>query len=370
MHKEIWAQATKELRQIRRDRLALALAVGLPAATLLLLGNAISLQVHNLPIVVQNFDSGPRARDLLDVIRSSLTFRVVTASVTDSPETAILANRVHCALVIPEHFDHDLKRGNTPILQLLIDGTDSNTATLIQGELGSAVDDFNSRQVPARLRHAGVRLETRLWFNPGRNSRKFFAPGFFVLTLAIFPAILAVLSVSREGEQKTILQVYVSSISAIEYLAGKVMAEMMVSLVAWTVQVSVMVMAFGLRIVGDPTPFVIASLLFSFCVASSGAWIGAVIPHQAAAVQAIGLLTFVMSLLLSGLIFPISNIPMSLRWISNLVQARYYIEVVRDAFLRGAGWPAAWPSVVAIGLIGSAFFYVAWLKLRRMQVAE
>jgi ABC-2 type transport system permease protein len=370
MFQRILAEITKDLRQMRRDRLALALALALPATMFLLLGNAISLQVHELPIAVQNLDTGPRARDLLDSIRSSLTFRIVSSSVARSPEQLILANRVRCAIVIPERFTRDLERGQTGTIQALIDGTDSNTAILVEGGLKAAVEDFNRRRAPAALSRSAVRAETRLWFNPGRDSRKFFAPGFFVLSLTIFPAILAVLSLSREGEQKTILQVFISSISAFEYMAGKIAAEMVVSFTVWIILVTLMMTTFGLRIEGDPLPFLVASLLYFFCVASNGAWIGVAIPNQAAAVQAIGLLTFVMSLLLSGLIFPIENIPASLRWVSNLIQARYFIEVVRDVFLRGAGWPAVWSSVLAIGLIGSGYFSLAWFKIRHMQVDQ
>jgi ABC-2 type transport system permease protein len=105
-----------------------------------------------------------------------------------------------------------------------------------------------------------------------------------------------------------------------------------------------------------------------FCVVSFGSLVGAAIPNQAAAVQAVGLGGFLLSFLLSGLIFPIENIPAALRWISNLVQARYYVVVVRDAFLQGGGWPAVGGAVAAIGALGLVFYALAWASLRRMQV--
>jgi ABC-2 type transport system permease protein len=143
---------------------------------------------------------------------------------------------------------------------------------------------------------------------------------------------------------------------------------MVIGLLEWLLALGLLFTLFGLRFAGDPTPFVIGSLLFLFCVAAFGCLVGAVIPNQAAAVQAVALGGFLLGFLLSGLIFPVENIPAGLRWISRLVQARYFIVVVRDAFLQGGGWPAVGWDVAAIGVIGLAFFSLAWLAMRRMQV--
>jgi ABC-2 type transport system permease protein len=125
---------------------------------------------------------------------------------------------------------------------------------------------------------------------------------------------------------------------------------------------------FGLSFVGDPTPFFVATILYAFCVASFGTMIGAAISNQAAAMQAVALGGFLFVFLLGGLLFPIENIPPSLRWLSHFVWGRYYIEIVRDAFLQGGGWPAVWFKTLIIGVIGSVFFALAWLSKRRMQL--
>ena len=113
---------------------------------------------------------------------------------------------------------------------------------------------------------------------------------------------------------------------------------------------------------------IVGSVLFVFCVMSFGSLVGAAIPNQAASVQAVALGGFLLSFLLSGLIFPIENIPDALRWISNFVQARYYVVIVRDGFLQGGGWPAVWWAVLAIGAIGLVYYVLAWRTMRRMQV--
>jgi ABC-2 type transport system permease protein len=364
--RRILAQARKELTQLLRDPLALGLALVLPAALTAMLGTSISLTVTDIPIVIQDLDQTPLSRRYADAFRSSLTFRVVTLPPATSPEAMLYRGRARAALVIPERFEREIRRGRPVEAQLLVDATDGNTALLTRGSAGQVSRAFGETLGPPRP--PAIRTAIRLWFNPGREPRKFYGPGFLVLGLAIFPPVLAALAMSREGEQKTILQVYVSSISAHEFLLGKILAGMAVGVAQCLLGVGLMYTLFGLRFVGDPTPFAAGSLLFVFCMVSFGVLVGGAIPNQAAAVQAVALGGFLLSFLLSGLIFPVENIPDALRWISNFVQARYYVVVVRDAFLQGGGWPAVWWAVLAIGALGLAFYGLAWRTMRRMQV--
>jgi ABC-2 type transport system permease protein len=363
----IVAQVRKELTQIARDHLALTLALLLPVALTALLGTSISLTVTDIPIVVQDLDQTPLSRQYTDAYRASLTFRIVALPPATSPEAALAAGRARAALIIPEHFAREIRRGRLAEAQLLLDATDTNTALLARGGASQITGAFARQLTPAASAPA-IRTATRLWFNPGRAPRKFYGPGMFVLSLSIFPPVLAAIAMSREGEQKTILQVYVSSISAHEFLLGKVIAGVILGLAEWCLVLALMFTLFGLRLAGDPTPLLVSSLLFLFCVVSFGSLVGAAIPNQAAAVQVVALGGFLLSFLLSGLIFPIANIPAALRWISSLVQARYFIVVVRDAFLQGGGWPAVWWAVLAIAGIGSVFYGLAWRALRQMQV--
>jgi ABC-2 type transport system permease protein len=362
------AQARKDLTQMLRDRLALALALVMPIILIALLGTSISLTVTDIPIVIQDLDQTPLSRRYADAFRSSLTFRVVSLPAAASPEEALRVGRARAALIIPEHFARDIHRARVAEAQLVVDATDTNTALLTRGGAGQVTRAFARRLEGRPPAAAAILTSTRLWFNPGREPGKFYGPGFLVLALSIFPPLLAALAMSREGEERTILQVYVSSISAGEFLAGKVVAGMAIGLLQWSLAVGLLFALFGLRLVGDPTPFLVGSLLFLFCVVAFGCLVGALIPNQAAAVQAVALGGFLLSFLLSGLIFPIENIPAGVRWISTVVQARYFIALVRDAFLRGGGWPAVWSDVLAIGVIGIVFFALAWWTMRRMQV--
>jgi ABC-2 type transport system permease protein len=365
--RRIIAQARKELTQIVRDWRTLALALVLPVVMLMLLSAGLSLTVNELPIAVQDFDGSSASSNFIDVFRASISFHVVAWPVEKSAEQALASNEARAVLVIPPHFGRDLARGVTAPVQIIMDASDANTAKLVAGDATQVAVAFN-QQLSNAAQAAPVHASIRMWFNPGLSSKKFYGPGVFVLGISMFPPLLAALAMAKESEQKTILQVYVSSISASEFLLGKILAFTAVALAEALVMASLLFTYFGLTFAGDPTPFIIATILYTFCVASFGTMIGSTIPNQAAAMQAVALGGFLLVFLLSGLIFPIQNIPASLRWISNFVWGRYYIEVVRDAFLQGGGWPAVWYKVLFIGIIGAIFYTLAWRGMRKMQV--
>jgi ABC-2 type transport system permease protein len=365
--RRIRAQARKELTQIVRDWRTLALALVLPAILLVLLSTALSLTVNELPIVVQDFDDSSVSRNFIDAFRASITLHVAAWPVDKTAEEALASNAARAVLIIPYHFGRDMARGTSAPVQLLVDASDSNTAKLASGYAIQIASAYN--QQSAGGAEAGpVKAAIRLWFNPGLSAKRYYGPGIFVLGISMFPPLLAALAMAKEAEQKTILQVYVSSISAHEFLLGKILAFMDVALAECLVGSLFLFTYFGLSFAGDPTPVLVATILYAFCVASFGTMVGATIPNQAAALQVVAFGGFLLVFLLSGLMFPVQNIPVGLRWISTLIWGRYYIEVVRDALLQGGGWPAVWYKVLIIGGIGASFYGIAWYSMRRMQV--
>jgi ABC-2 type transport system permease protein len=365
--RRILAQTRKELTQILRDRMAVGLALVLPMMQLMLMGSAISLDVNNLPIAIQDLDDSTSSRAFADSFRQSLTFHVVPFPVNQPPETAFTQNVARGVLIIPEHFGRDLARGRSTPVEMMIDASDSNTARLLAGYASQISNSWN--QTSGASGTQAVQAAIRLWYNPGRSSKRFYGPGIFVLALSLFPPLLATLATAKEGEQMTILQVYVSSISAHEFLLGKILTFMIVSFAECILLMTLLFTYFGLSFAGDPTPFFVAAVLYAFCVGSFGTFVGAAIPNQAAAMQAVMLGGFLLVFMLSGLIFPLQNIPSQIRWLSNFVWGRYFIDIVRDALLEGGGWPAVWWKVLVIGGIGSFFYTLAWRKMRRMQLA-
>ncbi|NOT60346.1 MAG: ABC transporter permease [Acidobacteria bacterium] len=364
--KRIIAQARKELTQFSRDRLTLALALVLPLILLVLYGRAIAFSVTGVAIFVEDYDATPRSRAYIETLAASRTFRIVALPTGMRTADALAAEAVRAVVTIPTHFERDLARGRDVDVQWLIDATDANTANILRGDAAAMTQAFVAQNSASAK--PSIKIETRLWYNPGRESDKYIGPGVIAVVLALFPPLLAALAMSRENEQKTILQVYVSSISAREYLLGKTLAFLVVALAEWAVLLALGLWFFGLWFIGDPLPFLVGTLIYLFCNVAFGVMAGAAMPNQAMTIQAVATVSFVFSFLLSGFMFPLSNIPAGLRWIANIVPARYFIEIARDAFVRGSGWSAIWQSLVSLALLGTFFLFVAWRKMRKMQV--
>src|SRR3984885_4343127 len=178
--RRIYAQTRKELTQIVRDYRTLALALALPLILLGLLGAAISLTVDNLPIVVQDLDQSSASQDFIDAFRASVTFHVVAWPVDRRPEDALTSNRARAVLIIPGNFGRQIARGTPSPVQLMVDASDSNTAQLVAGDASQITQAYNQRAASI-AQWQPVTASIRLWYNPGRSSKKFYGPGIFVL---------------------------------------------------------------------------------------------------------------------------------------------------------------------------------------------
>jgi ABC-2 type transport system permease protein len=365
--KRIIAQARKELTQIFRDRLTVALALVLPLILLVMYGKAISFSVKDVAIYVADFDQTPRSRAYIEALAASRTFRLVSLPEGLRAADALAAEAVRAIVTIPPNFASDATRGRAAEIQWLIDATDANTANILRGNAAAVTQAFGQGNNSATLKMP-VQAEIRLWYNPGRESDKYIGPGAVAVVLALFPPLLAALAMAREHEHKTILQVYVSSISAWEFILGKTLAFVVIALAEFVLVVALGMLVFGLRFAGDPTPFLVGTLIYLFCNIAFGVMAGATINNQAATIQVVAMVSFLLSFLLSGFIFPLSNVPSGIRWVAYLVPARYFIEITRDAFVRGVGWSAVWPGHLALMLLGAFFLFKAWRKLRNMQV--
>jgi len=193
--RRIIAQTRKELTQIVRDWRTLLLALILPLILLMLLGNAISLSVTDMPMVVQDLDDSPSSHQLIDAFRASLTLRVVSWPTNKQPEEALTSSVARAALIIPAHFEQNLKRGVDAPVQLIVDAADANPARLTAGDASQIIAAHNRVANPSAPQQP-VRAAIRLWYNPDRSSKKFYGPGIFVLALSIFPPLLAALAMA------------------------------------------------------------------------------------------------------------------------------------------------------------------------------
>lgn len=366
--KRIVAQIIKELSQLGRDRLTLTMALGLPLVLLLLFSFSTSLDVNRLNFAVQDLDNTRVSREYIATFQRTNKFRIVAQGPDVNVPALLDRGRIAAGLIIPPEFSHDLqRRGRDASVQVLIDGTDANTANIGRGYVAATTNAF-VENLQSRNASPLVELQTRLWFNPGLEMLQYIGPGAIAITVTLFPALLAGLATAKEREQSTILQVYASSLTGAEYLLGKAAAYWLVGM-AEVLFVNVEAWTFlGLRFAGDPTPVILGSALYIACGVLWGIFLGAGTPTQSAVIQAVSFTAFLLSLQFSGYIYPISNIPVLLRGLSNIVPARHYIILTRDAFVRGVGWIGVWGSVLALVALASLFFFLAWRRLRQMQV--
>ncbi|MBD2101473.1 ABC transporter permease [Leptolyngbya sp. FACHB-261] len=366
--KRILAQTLKELTQLGRDRLTLALALVLPLLMLLLFGFAVSLDVKDISLAIQDLDGSPASREYIATFERTNKFRLVAQGPEVNVAKLLDQGRASAGLIIPPEFSRDLRRqGREAEVQILLDGTDANTANIVRGNAKATTNAFvTNLQVSSRP--PAVQLQSRLWYNPGLETLKYIGPGAMAVALTLFPPLIAGLATAREHENGTITQVYASSLTGTEYLLGKGLAYWLVGMAEVLLVNLTAYSLFRLWFVGDPTPLILGSLLYIACGVFWGIFIGSGTKSQGSTIQAVTLSAFLLSLLMSEYIYPVSNIPWGLRWVSALVPARYYILLTRDAFARGVGWPAVWLPVLALAGLASLFFFLAWRKLRKMQV--
>lgn len=365
--KRILSQAVKELAQFRRDRLTLALAFILPMMTLLIFGFAIRLEAKDIPLLVQDLDQSVLSQHYHDRLFATNLFTPVTWQ--GNPEIALDRSIARAIVVIPPDFSRRITANKSSDIQVIVDGTDANNARVIRNSIKATTQFFlqSENLVPTT---ASISAATRLWFNPGRQESLYIVPGVYGVVLWIFPSLLSAIAMVREKEKGTILQVYASDLSAGELILGKSLAYLVVGIGMAIGVMGLGSLIFQLGFVGDPTPLLLGTLLYLWASVMFGLMLGARTNNQNSAVQGVALVGFLTALLLSGFIYPLSNIPFPLSLVSNVIPARYFIEISRDAFVRGIGWSGIWFNLVIIFGLGMLLFTVARKALSRMQLGD
>lgn len=381
--RRIYAQCTKELTQLRRDHFSVVLVFLMPLLTVLLYGFAVRLVIKEVPLVVQDFDQSPLSRAYIERVVATNRFKLESLPLSPSDRTQdfsywsssdptlnVLDHGIaKVALVIPPDFSRRIKADKTSTVQVLVDGTDVNNTRVIETSIRATSDFFVSK---AGLQPGIPRVaaQVRLWFNPGVKEYHYIVPGAYALVLWVYPAILAALSMAREKEDGTIIQVYASRLSATELLLGKGIAYFLVAIGQTLFIMNVGSLLFELPLVGDPIPLLIGTPVFLMSSVMFGLFLGIRANTRIAAFQGVTILGYLTTSFLSGIYHPLRNIPFPLSLVSNVLPARYYIELTRDAFVRGTGWAGVWPVHLVLTLLGLLLFTAALRALRQMQMAE
>jgi ABC-2 type transport system permease protein len=367
------AMARKELLHIVRDPRSLIAAFTQPLLMLLIFGYALSLDVDRIPTIVYDLDKSPVSDSLIKSFRGSRYFDVVEeAKGYDSIDRAIDTRRALLAVVVPTDYSRNLLEGREAQVQLLLDGSDSNTASIAQGYAEGLIQAFaqQTRENAQSMRtgsvmHVPVEARVRVWYNTDLVSRDFIVPGLIGVIIMIIASLLTSLTVAREWENGTMEQLLSTPVRPVEIAMGKLAAYFLLGLADMAISLAVAVFVFHVPLKGSPLLLLVSSCVFIFGALGWGIFISASQRSQLAAYQLGTLTSFLPAFLLSGFIYSIDNMPAVIRAIALFVPARYYIEIIKGVFLKGTGLRILWFNLVLLTAYGALVFYWATSKLKK-----
>lgn len=374
----ILAQCQKEFRQFRRDKLTLALAFILPIITLFIFGFAVRLEAKNIPIFIQDLDQSFLSRSYIDNIYATNQFKKISyfpsffqsnTSENNKPEKIIDQGIAKVAIIIPPDFSRKIKLNSPNNIQVIIDGSDVNNARIISNSIQIITTDFLNR-INIKLPSNNIITKARLWFNPGRKESLYILPGVYGIVLWLYPSLLAALSVAREKEKGTIIQIYSSGISATEFLLGKLLTYITIGIGQACLVMIIGRLIWKLNLIIEPSSLIIGTILFLISSVSLGLMIGVKSNNQIGAIQGISPIVFLTTFVFSGFLYPIDNLPFVLSIIPYFVPPHYYILITRDAFVRGAGWSNIWLPMLLLTILGFLIFNMAKNGLKEMRLPD
>ena len=372
-YRRIRAVFVKELHHITRDSRSLLLALAMPVMMLLLYGYALSLDVDHIPTLVYDQDGTSASRDLVRQFQGSRFFDI-KGFATGYPqiERGINFSRILMGIVIPRDFGHDLESGHGAEVQLLVDGSDSNTSSIAMGYAESVVQMYSAR---VRVRNMApppppvIDARMRVWYNSSLESRNYVVPGLIAVILMILAGQLTSLTIAREWELGTMEQLLSTPLRPSEMLLGKMGAYFVVGLVDSLIALIVGVTVFAVPFRGSILLLTLSTCLFLFGVLCWGIFISAGCRTQVQAYQMGILSTFLPGFLMSGFVFSIDTMPKVIQVISVIVPARYFVSILKSLFLKGVGMSVIWDQMLFLAIFGAFVFWRASQKLKRQKVA-
>jgi len=370
--KRIKAVAWKEFIQIKRDPRSLGLALAIPIFLLLIFGYGLSLDIDNVATLVWNQDaSSVLTRNFMLDFKNSKYFKIIgyTDNYRDI-ERMINNGEVLMALVIPKDFSHYLEAGKEAPLQVIIDGSDANTATIAVGYVRSVVANYNVNLLINTFASHGIKppqtvdARSRVWFNMGLTSTWFIVPGVIAMIIMIIAALLTSICIAREWERGTMEQLISTPVKAPELVFGKFIPYFTIGFFDLAVGVLMSKFLFGVPFRGSYLLFIILSALFLTGALSQGIYISVVARTQLMASQLASLTTLIPTLLLSGFIYPIFNMPKAIQAVTYFIPARYYIVVLREIFLKAGTMHSLWDEATFLFLFA---FLMLGLAVKRFK---
>jgi ABC-2 type transport system permease protein len=363
----------KEFSQFKRDRSMIAIVLLAPVIQLIILGYAANMDVRNIPMVVLDMDHTRQSRELISSFTNSGYYSIVSyTSSINKIDGYIDRGEAGVALVIPRNFGNDLHAGRQPQVQLIVDGSETNTATtginyasmIISRHSQNILIDQLSPNSDGGM-SARVIPEIRIWYNPDLASRNFMIPGIVGMLLMVITINLTSLSIVKEKEIGTYEQLVVTPIKSYHLLAGKTIPFMIIGMADVVLVISVAFILFGLPVKGSVLLLLILSLVFLLTTLGLGLFVSTISRTQQQAMMTSVFFVMLPMIYLSGFVFPIENMPAFFQHISLLLPLRYFFEIVRGIFLKGIGLADLWMQVCMLSIFGTAIFTLSAIRFRK-----
>jgi len=352
----ILAVARKEYFHLIRDFRSLYLAFFIPLLLILMFGYALSLDVDNIQAVVVDYDRTPFTRDFIRKLDASPYFQVTRyLPDSDAIHEYLDRGRAKMGLVIPPGWTEDMRADRETPLQIILDGSDPNYAGISRGYVTAFIADYNQHQLKDFLNRQGLKQikppvegAVRVWFNENLESRVFIVPGIIAIIIMIVGALLTSLVVAREYENGTMETIRSLPLRPEEFLLGKAIPYFFIAMMDVFIAVFMGQILFGVVVKSSFWLFVLASGVYLSVALSLGLLISTVTKSQLVANQLAILITYLPSLLLSNFVFPVSNMPKALQFISYIIPATYFIDILNGLYLRNVGIHYLWHSYLVL----------------------
>lgn len=362
----IKAICRKESIQIMRDPFSLSMGFIMPLMLLFIFGYAISLDVDRLTTIVYDQDHTSASREVIRQFAASGYFTIV--KYTDRHEEVdryLESGGARMALVIPVDFESKVAGRKGASLQVIVDGSDSNTATIALGYVAGISEQIGRRTTGASIAPA-IDARVRVWYNPELKSRNFIIPGLVGVIMAVIGALLTSLTMAREWERGTMEQLISTPVKVPELIIGKLVPYFVIGFIDVLLSVGLGVFLFGVPLKGSLLVLMAVSSIFLFVVLSLGMLVSSVARSQVLASQAAMISSYLPAFLLSGFMFAIPNMPQALQLISYVIPARYFVRMIKDIFLKGNPLSFLLFDAALLLLFGTILFLAANKKLKKV----
>lgn len=372
MFNRIRRMLIKEFLQMLRDPRMRVVIFGVPVIQMTVMAFALTTDVMNIRTAVLDMDKTPSSRELIAEFTAANYFRIVEYLRSESELTPLLdRGEVRAAIRIPAGFAREIHSGRTAEFQVITDGTDSNSTAIALGYAGMIVNAFNDRKQDERQARRGittppVQIQTvnRAWFNANQESRFYYVPSLIAVMLFIFSLILTSIGIVREKEIGTIEQVMVTPIRGLEFILGKTIPYMLTGYVSMTLMLIVARLVFDVHVAGSlPLLYLLSGI---YLAGNMG--LALIISGSAATQQQALLTSFLVlmpSVMLSGFMFPINNMPEAVRHATVFNPMRWYLEILRGIVMKDVDIAVLWPGIAAQSGLAVGFLAIAALRFKK-----